>query len=57
MGLVDCGDAEHWLRGHGWKTIGNGVMQSPEPWEDMPDDQRWVMMYLVHEWDYAYDDN
>lgn len=56
MGLVDCGDAETWLRGHGWQAVGNGVLRPPQPWDETPEDQRWVMVYLVQEWDYAYDD-
>jgi len=54
-GLVDCGVAQEWLEARGWQFSRTGWMRSPGPVGQVPRDEFDVALYLVHEWDYAYE--
>jgi len=52
--VVDCGEVEEWLVKQGWQSSRNGLVRSPKPIGKVPREEFEAMLYLVHEWDYAY---
>lgn len=53
--VIDCGVVEDWLVKQGWQSLRNGLMRSPCILGMLPREEFEAMLYLVHEWDYAYD--
>jgi len=53
--IPDCGVVEDWLVKQGWRSNRGGFMKSPKPLGKLPREEFEAMLYLIHEWDYAFD--
>lgn len=52
-GLDDFAPSEC-LRKNGWVEVGNGLWQSPMPWEKLDRATKNCMQFLIDEWDHEY---